>query len=88
MRPLVLKLQYTQCHHKTHKKYQVLHSFLAENGTVDFPEFVQYMGRNSEPIDEERELKEAFSVFDENGDGCITVVGKDYYYYYVCVCEK
>ncbi|XP_028058570.1 putative calmodulin-3 [Camellia sinensis] len=58
------------------------------NGTIDFPEFLNLMARKMKDTDSEEELKEtmadqltddqisefkeAFSLFDKDGDGCIT----------------
>ena len=39
------------------------------NGTIDFQEFMTMM---VEKVDSEKELKEAFRVFDRDGDGCIS----------------
>ena len=44
---------------------------------MEFPEFVQYVCRHSGPMDEQRELREAFEVFDKNGDGYISAVGEE-----------
>lgn len=42
------------------------------NGTIDFPEFLNLMARKMEEIDSEEELKEAFRVFDRDGNGFIS----------------
>jgi calmodulin len=42
------------------------------NGTVDFPEFLNLMGRKMKYTDSEDELKEAFKVFDKDQDGLIS----------------
>nr|AAC68889.1 VU91A calmodulin [synthetic construct] len=42
------------------------------NGTIDFPEFLNLMARKMKDTDSEEELKEAFKVFDKNGDGLIS----------------
>ena len=43
------------------------------NGTVEFNEFLVMMVKKSDPnADKEQELKEAFRVFDKNGDGFIS----------------
>ena len=41
------------------------------NGVISFVEFVKLMVSKSRVADSEEELKEAFRVFDRNGDGCI-----------------
>ena len=42
------------------------------NGTIDFPEFLTMMARKMTETDTEDELKEAFRVFDKDGDGLIS----------------
>ena len=42
------------------------------NGTVDFPEFCTLMARKMKDTDSEEELKEAFRVFDKDGNGFIS----------------
>jgi len=42
------------------------------NGTIDFNEFVQLMGRKMKETDTEEELREAFKVFDKDGNGFIS----------------
>ena len=41
-------------------------------GTIDFPEFCTLMARKTKDADSERELKEAFRVFDKDGNGFIS----------------
>lgn len=48
-----------------------LHSF-AGNGTIDFPEFLTMMARKMKDTDSEEEIKEAFRVFDKDGNGYIS----------------
>lgn len=43
------------------------------NGTIDFEEFLTMMARKMKETDTEEEMKEAFKVFDKDGDGFITV---------------
>ena len=38
------------------------------NGTIDFPEFCTLMARKMKDTDSEEELKEAFRVFDKDGN--------------------
>uniref|UniRef100_T1K1M3 EF-hand domain-containing protein n=1 Tax=Tetranychus urticae TaxID=32264 RepID=T1K1M3_TETUR len=44
---------------------------LARNGTIEFNEFLHMMSRKMKETDKEEELREAFRVFDRNGDGFI-----------------
>jgi len=41
------------------------------NGEIDFTEFLQLMAKRMTDIDPQEELKEAFRVFDVDGDGYI-----------------
>ena len=47
------------------------------NGTIEFPEFTQLMGKHIRTNDTEVELKSAFNFFDLNGDGYITAAELD-----------
>ena len=42
------------------------------NGEIDFEEFVMMMAKKNQDADTEKELKEAFSVFDQDCYGFIT----------------
>ena len=42
------------------------------NGTIDFEEFTHMMAKKMKENDDEDEIKEAFGVFDRDGDGYIT----------------
>ena len=42
------------------------------NGTIDFTEFLSLMARKMKDTDSEEELKEAFKVFDKDGNGFIS----------------
>ncbi|XP_065061493.1 neo-calmodulin-like [Rhopilema esculentum] len=42
------------------------------NGTIDFPEFLNMMARNNIDTEGEEEIKEAFRVFDKDGNGHIS----------------
>ena len=42
-------------------------------GLIDFEEFLQMMAKRANEYDEEGELREAFRVFDKNGNGFIRV---------------
>lgn len=44
----------------------------AGNGTIDFPEFLTMMARKMKDTDSEEEIKEAFRVFDKDGNGFIS----------------
>ena len=42
------------------------------NGTIDFPEFLGMMARKMQDTDTEEEIREAFKVFDKDGNGFIS----------------
>ena len=42
------------------------------NGTIDFPEFLTMMARKLKDVDAEAEIREAFKVFDKDGNGLIS----------------
>lgn len=42
------------------------------NGSIDFFEFLTMMARKVKDVDADAELREAFNVFDKNGDGFIS----------------
>ncbi|RWS02470.1 calmodulin-like protein 3 [Dinothrombium tinctorium] len=42
------------------------------NGTIEFNEFLNMMSKKMKETDKEEELREAFRVFDRNGDGYIS----------------
>lgn len=46
--------------------------FLIGNGTIDFPEFLTMMARKMKDTDSEEEIREAFRVFDKDGNGFIS----------------
>ncbi len=46
------------------------------NGTIDFPEFLTMMARKMKDTDSEEEIREAFRVFDKDGNGFISAAGK------------
>lgn len=50
----------------------VLHSTPPGNGTIDFPEFLTMMARKMKDTDSEEEIREAFRVFDKDGNGFIS----------------
>ncbi|KAK6127795.1 hypothetical protein DH2020_038504 [Rehmannia glutinosa] len=43
-----------------------------QNGTIDFPEFLNLMARKMKDTDSEEELREAFKVFDKDQNGFIS----------------
>ncbi|VDI29092.1 calmodulin, partial [Mytilus galloprovincialis] len=48
-------------------------SFFSQgNGTIDFPEFLTMMARKMKDSDSEEEIREAFRVFDKDGNGFIS----------------
>jgi len=47
-------------------------NLLAGNGTIDFPEFLTMMARKMKDTDSEEEIREAFRVFDKDGNGFIS----------------
>lgn len=42
------------------------------SGLVDFPSFVSVMARKIKDVDNEEELREAFRIFDKEGNGFLT----------------
>jgi Ca2+-binding EF-hand superfamily protein len=44
------------------------------NGTLDFPEFLTIMARKIRDTDSEEDIREAFGVFDKDGNGYISAV--------------
>nr|GMD18368.1 Calmodulin [Ipomoea batatas] len=42
------------------------------NGTIDFSEFLNFMAGMSMTDDQMTEFRAAFSLFDQDGNGCIT----------------
>merc|ERR1712000_241224 len=43
-----------------------------QNGTIDFPEFLTMMAKKMQEAESEDEIREAFKVFDKDGDGFIS----------------
>ncbi|CCA71196.1 probable Calmodulin [Serendipita indica DSM 11827] len=43
------------------------------NGTIDFKEFLTMMAKKLKDGDREEEIRQAFKVFDKNGDGFVTL---------------
>ena len=52
-----------------HQKYDCIFS---GNGTIDFPEFLTMMAKKMRETDSEEEIREAFRVFDKDGNGFIS----------------
>lgn len=52
--------------------FSTLKSFITGNGTIDFPEFLTMMARKMKDTDSEEEIREAFRVFDKDGNGFIS----------------
>ena len=46
--------------------------YFVGNGEIDFPEFLQMMARKMKETDSEEEIREAFRVFDRDGNGYIS----------------
>lgn len=46
--------------------------WITGNGTIDFPEFLTMMARKMKDTDSEEEIREAFRVFDKDGNGFIS----------------
>lgn len=50
----------------------ISHFTCVGNGTIDFPEFLTMMARKMKDTDSEEEIREAFRVFDKDGNGFIS----------------
>ncbi len=48
-------------------------SLFAGNGEIDFEEFLTMMAKKMREADSEEEVREAFRVFDKDGDGFLTL---------------
>lgn len=53
-------------------KIYIFYFFSSGNGTIDFPEFLTMMARKMKDTDSEEEIREAFRVFDKDGNGFIS----------------
>ena len=53
-------------------KIEIVDIFVLGNGTIDFPEFLTMMARKMKDTDSEEEIREAFRVFDKDGNGFIS----------------
>ena len=51
--------------------YMTKHLLIAGNGNIDFPEFLTMMSRRMHDADSDEEIREAFRVFDKDGNGFI-----------------
>ena len=54
------------------KRIFLIVCFFKGNGTIDFPEFLTMMARKMKDTDSEEEIREAFRVFDKDGNGFIS----------------
>jgi len=67
-------LMFFSCLHTLSKRILNIHTPhlpYTGNGTIDFPEFLTMMARKMKDADTEEELREAFRVFDKDGNGFI-----------------
>ena len=55
-----------------HINIYIFFSYPSGNGTIDFPEFLTMMARKMKDTDSEEEIREAFRVFDKDGNGFIS----------------
>lgn len=55
--------------HQVHFQYNIS----LGKGLIDFNEFLQMMAKRADEHNEEDELRQAFRVFDKNGNGFIKV---------------
>ena len=60
----------TQSLHFNEKKLHLL--IILGNGTIDFPEFLTMMACKMKDMDSEEKIREAFRVFDKDGNGFIS----------------
>lgn len=62
-------------HNPTEAELQgLIHAVDTDNsGTVDFPEFLSVVAKRTKACDSEEEIREAFRVFDKDGNGYISV---------------
>jgi hypothetical protein len=63
----------THAHARTRPPQDMINEVDADgNGTIDFPEFLTMMARKMKNTDSEEEIREAFRVFDKDGNGFIS----------------
>lgn len=55
------------------------------NGTIDFPEFLTMMSRKMKDTESEEEIREAFKVFDKDGNGFISAAELRHVFYYLFI---
>lgn len=71
--PYVIDLvTYESTYFRLDSRHIVLYDFFLGNGTIDFPEFLTMMARKMKDTDSEEEIREAFRVFDKDGNGFIS----------------
>lgn len=63
---------YESTYFRLDSRHIVLYDFFLGNGTIDFPEFLTMMARKMKDTDSEEEIREAFRVFDKDGNGFIS----------------
>ena len=54
------------------KEFHKYDCIFSGNGTIDFPEFLTMMAKKMRETDSEEEIREAFRVFDKDGNGFIS----------------
>ena len=50
---------------------QVIEYDINGDGTIDFDEFLEMMSKQSKDVDQTAEIREAFKIFDRDGNGFI-----------------